>query len=149
MTHTKYNQSGRAPQDRSLIDSTQANQWTVTPKQQSFVEYWLSSDSTSFGNAYKSAIRAGYSHHYAKVITSQHTNLLWVREARRMLVTLQPDHITYQLQKIAMNASDISDRLSALDKLARIHGMYTHRLDSTSYTIINSVPRPSSDAVSL
>ncbi len=128
------------------MESEQANQWTVTPKQQRFVEYWLSSNSISFGNAYKSAIRAGYSHHYAKVITAQHTNLLWVRDARRRLVHMQPDHITYQLQELAMNASETSVRLTALDKLARIHGMYTRKLDTADYTIISSVPRPISDS---
>lgn len=142
MLYLKNSKIGKPPQDRNLAESNQANQWTVTPKQLIFAEYWLSSNSTSFGNAYQSAIRAGYSHNYARIITAQHTNLEWLRDAKRRLVTLEPEHITLQLQDMAMNAREDSIKLLALDKLAKIQGMYSRKVNTANFTFVNNVPRP-------
>lgn len=55
-----------------------------TPRQAQFIEFWNDPKSETFGNAYGSALRAGYAESYAKLISS--VGLQWVSEAnaRRM-----------------------------------------------------------------
>lgn len=52
-------------------------------RQSAFLEYYLSPKSETFGNAYKSALKAGYSDEYAQVITVQATRLISEVESRR------------------------------------------------------------------
>lgn len=52
------------------------NQYTVDPRQALFVQYYLDSESETFANGLKSAIKAGYSEEYAKVLTAKMPNWL-------------------------------------------------------------------------
>jgi len=134
---------GLRPDNRRTNNAEFSNQWVSTPKQQLFIKYWLDSDSTSFGNAYQSALRAGFSKNYARIITSRYTGLDWLSEYKRNLINVQPAHIIIQLQEIALKDASSSVRLSALDKLARIHGIYPrHKVSEERIQFENNVPRP-------
>ena len=53
----------------------------LTPQQRLFKKYYLNPTSSTFGNAYQSALKAGFEENYAKVITAQ--NLDWFNEILR------------------------------------------------------------------
>lgn len=59
----------------------------LTPQQVDFIKYYNNPDSETYNNAYRSAIKAGFSEEYAQVITSR--SLEWMSESvgrrKRML----------------------------------------------------------------
>ena len=59
----------------------QANQYQPDPRQQLFLSHYLDPKSSTFSNAYQSAIKAGYEHEYAKTILNQDTD--WLSESIR------------------------------------------------------------------
>lgn len=113
----------------------------VSKRQRNFIKYWLQTDSDSFGNAYQSALRAGYPKTTARVITA--SNPEWIRVAKAQLIReLQPDHIYGGLQQIALTGSD-ANKLRALELMAKIKGMFIDRTQSeVNVTFTNKVPRP-------
>jgi len=143
----KDRRAGLPVSERTLSKfNGRGNQWKITPKQQLFIQYWLESSSPSFGNAYQSAVSAGFSKHYAHKITADSTSVEWIGVARTRLTTLEPEHISMGIQEIAINATDTADKLRALDMLAKVHGMYRKQiLRNTEIKFINSVPRPSNE----
>jgi phage terminase small subunit len=52
----------------------------LNPQQLAFKENYTNPNSETFGNAYRSALNAGFSDEYAKVITSPSAELQWVSE---------------------------------------------------------------------
>lgn len=139
----KDRRQGLAVKDRkySTVEKN-GNQWTVTPKQMRFVELWLNPDSDSFGNAYQSALAAGFSTSVAKNITTNAWNLLWVKEARGRLTKFTPEHIVRKLEQKTNSKRD-SDSIRALEVLARIQGMFVDRtISQVDVTFTNAVPRP-------
>lgn len=142
MRHLHDKRRGNAYQYRSLVDTNNANQWIQTPKQQRFIELWLNPSSVSFSNAYRSALNAGYSESYARKITARYTGLKWISDSKRSLSKLQPNDIILELQFLALSGSQDRDRLTALDKLARIQGMYSRSPQVKDIKFVNDVPRP-------
>jgi len=59
----------------------------LTPQQSQFKEFYLDPKSETFGNAYRSALRADYSDEYSKNITSHGTD--WLSEIIRDYERLQ------------------------------------------------------------
>lgn len=119
-------------------------------KQRLFIELWLNpSNQDTFGNAYQSAIEAGFSESYARVITGNALNVEWVQQAKELLLgALSPDHIYQGLQHVAMTAKQDRDRLRALELMAKIQGMFIDRsLQQINVSFTNSVPRPITDDV--
>ena len=57
----------------------QANQWTTDPRQELFLKNYLNPKSETWGNAMQSAIKAGYTEEYAKVMISR--DLDWLSES--------------------------------------------------------------------
>ena len=118
------------------------NQWTSDPRHDLFAQYWLTPTSDTFGNAYQSAIQAGFSPHYAKQITSNALSLEWVKDATSKLNKYNPYHITKLLEKHSTTGKD-TDRLKAIDMLAKINGMYVDRsVQQIDVTFTNNTPRP-------
>lgn len=114
----------------------------ATPKQQKFLDNWLIPSSETFGNAYQSAIKAGFSPHYAQKITAKSTDLDWMGEIRRQ-TTLKPIHIIKQLEHISLFAPQIRDQLTAISILTKVHGMQTSNINhDVSVKFVNTVPRP-------
>lgn len=115
-----------------------------TRRQKYFIEYWMNPESPSYGNAYQSAIRAGYSDNAARVITGNAKGLQWVQDAKKLMVAdLQPEHIYLGIQHVAEQAGQDRDKLRAYELLAKIRGMFIERSQSeVNVRFTNSVPRP-------
>jgi hypothetical protein len=140
----KDRRSGVPVKKRTIGSSDRGNQWIITPKQLKFIELWLEPTSATFGNAYQSAIAAGFSKDYAIKITANSTDVEWIGDARRRLTTFQPEHTVRSIQNLAQNAQQERDRLRALDMLARLQGLYIERVhQQIDVSFTNSVPRPS------
>lgn len=101
-----------------------------------------------FGNAYRSAIKAGFSEQTARSITSQSQNKLWIQESYQRLVSFKPEHTIKQLEDIALNSEYDRDRLKALEMIGKIQGIFIDRVQSeVQVTFTNSVPRPHREPV--
>lgn len=108
-----------------------------------FISNWLDPTSKTWGNAYQSAIEAGFSPHYARVITTDFKNIEWVQQAKNVLKQFTPMHIIQGFQHEAVQAQASRDRQNALDKLAKINGLYIERSQSEiNVNFTNNVPRP-------
>lgn len=138
----KDRRQGLEPAKRKMA-SKQANQWTVTPKQIKFVELWLTPGSETFGNAYQSAVKAGYSPNHAKDITTNTQNLEWVQEAKQRLITLEPSHTIKALEQLALHSRQERDRIKALELIGKIQGLFIDRsISHIDVQFTNDVPRP-------
>lgn len=133
---------------KDLIESNNQILHKPTKRQKKFIEYWLNPTSSTYGNAFQSAVQAGYSDKSARVITGNARNLQWVQEAKKLLVAdLQPEHIYLGIQHLAETSRQERDRLRAYELMAKIKGMFIERSQSeVSVTFTNSVPRPVIDA---
>ena len=121
-------------QDKSL----QANQWQNTPQQQKMMEYWLTPGSSTFGNAYLSALEAGYNPSYALKISAPSTNNKWLSEYRNQ-ANFNENHLRKLLQSIATSdnldsKSPADTQVKAIEVLAKILG-----LTDTNKTQINNI----------
>lgn len=139
----KDRRQGLEPNKRSQVVAKQANQWTITPKQIKFVELWLTPGSETFGNAYQSALKAGFTHEYAKVITSDAQGLEWVQAAKKRLITLEPSHTIKALEHMALHSSQDRDKIKALELVGKIQGLFVDRsIQHIDVQFTNEVPRP-------
>lgn len=103
-----------------------------------------------FGNAYQSAIKAGFAETTARTIVSETENKLWIKEAYQRLVSFKPEHTIKQLEDIALNSEYDRDRLKALEMIGKIQGIFIDRVQSDiQVTFTNSVPRPHTEAVDI
>lgn len=71
----------------------------LTPRQAEFIKLWINPKSETFGNAYASAIKAGFSEQYAKLITTRECK--WMDEANRRRIRM--------LDKAEGNLESITD----------------------------------------
>ena len=134
---------GLKPSERTLSKEEKAgNQWTLTPKQIQFAQNYFEPDSPTFSNAYQSAIKAGYTEWTARQITSNALNLQWIKDASRQLAKMEPKHIVKKLEALT-NANKDSDKIRALELLARVNGLFIDRsIQHVDVQFTNAVPRP-------
>ena len=140
------NNTGLKPKDRKLAKPKNgklvANQWQGTPQQNEFMAYWLEPDSETFGNAYKSAIKAKYSNHYAMIISSPTVNNKWLSEYIRRL-NLTEDHIKAGISQLALKVNDSRSpddtRLKAYEILAKITGMIDNKSGVTNNILVQPI----------
>lgn len=97
----------------------------LKPKQKLTIDNWLSPDSETFGNLYRSAIKAGFKHTYALNLTS--LKPLWLSETLDQQI-LDPEHIKQGVQAIATNPnldsrSPADTNLKAYELLGRYAGL--------------------------
>lgn len=113
--------------------------WKGDKRQRLFIENWISPESETFGNAYQSARRAGFSNSYALNITNLAPS--WLSENIERL-NLEQEHIKQGIQKLAINApnskSPDDTRLKAYETLAKITGMIDNK--NTNITQVNVQP---------
>ena len=129
------NRKGKKFNDREVApvedDGTvaQANQWRATEKQLKWLKYYLDpKEKETYGNAYQSGIKAGYSPSYSEVITRPSVGLQWVESARTIMRTLKPDHLRNVLEEIALGEYEkTSDRIAAIKLLGVEQGMFTEK----------------------
>ena len=139
----KDRRQGLATSDRPKTTTKKnSNQWISDPRQDAFVNFWLTPGSDTFGNAYQSAIKAGYSTYHAKNITTNALSLEWIKEAKGRLAKFTPEHIVKKLEALT-NASKDSDKIRALELLARVNGLFIDRsVQHIDVQFTNAVPRP-------
>lgn len=138
---------GLKPKDRKMTVKPQegkqltANQWQATPQQNLFMALWLEPTSDTFGNAYQSAIQAGYSNTYAIQLSSPAVGNKWIQEYAKGTI-MDTEHIrnaiqdVYRNPKVFNNAKSPADtRLKALELLAKI----THLIDNKNTTNVTVV----------
>lgn len=105
----------------------QPNQWQGTPQQEEFLVRYMDPKSPTFANPYKSAMEAGYSESYARIIAQPSVNRQWIAEARD-IISMQPEHIVQGLQEFALDPSKKDEiRLRALELLGKSKGIFVER----------------------
>ena len=121
----------------------------LTPRQYKFVELWLDpTNKETYANAYQSALSAGFSPSYARILTTNALGLEWVAEAKKQLAVYEPEHIYRAFQDVASSAGQDRDRLKALELMGKARGMFVDRVQSdVQVTFINDVPRPKSEDI--
>ena len=106
----------------------QGNQWQATQRQQDWLQYYMDpAEKETWGNAYQSALKAGYSESYARNIMNPSLALQWVQQAKN-IVRLNPEHLKMALVKIinAEYAKD-SDKIAAIKLLGTDQGMFVQK----------------------
>lgn len=105
------------------------------PRQLALFDFYLDPDSLCYGNAYQSAIRAGYSESYAKVFMAR-SNSWFVRTmSENVRKGPDSDDIVDRLFTEAKDARASKDRIRALEILAKIQKLFS---DGTNVQINNS-----------
>lgn len=126
----------------------------IDPRQDLFARLYMmpkinGKHNSYFGNAYQSAIEAGYNESYALRIATPNEGTKWIREAYAKHTKLTGEHIVKGIEDIALDPEEYTrDRLKSYDMLAKIKGMYIERVQNeVTVTFTNSVPRPVIDIV--
>lgn len=103
-----------------------ANQWTNSPQQNEFLRYYLDPEQEeTWGNAYISATKAGYSESYASSIINVAPQ--WIQQANN-IVKLNPEHLKQALASIANSKMEkASDRIQAIKLLGIDQGMFVQK----------------------
>lgn len=116
----------------------------LNKRQRKFMDLWLGDPTLdTYGNAYQSAIEAGFSDTSARTITGKTRNLQWIQDGIRLYASLEPEHIYLAMQKEALASKASRDRLKALELMAKIRGMFIDRNETkVAVTFTNAVPRP-------
>lgn len=123
--------SGKKPSKRLISTNNKpvANQWRNTPQQQKCMEYWLEPTSSTFGNMYLSALKAGYAPSYAIQISAPAINNKWIQEYTNQ-VSFTQNHIEKLLQDLANNPEQFNNskspadtRIKALEVLSKVKGL--------------------------
>ena len=115
-----------APGETGKISKIYANQWTNSPQQNEFLRYYLDPEQKeTWGNAYHSAIKAGYSESYSSSIIGVAPQ--WIQQANN-IVRLQPEHLKQALASIAGSKYEkASDRIQAIKLLGLDQGMFVQK----------------------
>ena len=106
----------------------QSNQWQATQRQQAWLKFYMDPrEKPTWGNAYQSAISAGYSETYARNILSDSVALQWVQQARNIM-RLNPEHLKLSLvQIINSDMARDSDKIQAIKLLGTDQGMFVQK----------------------
>jgi biotin-(acetyl-CoA carboxylase) ligase len=107
-----------------------ANQWQSTPKQKLFMSYYIDPNSKTFGNAYKSAIQAGYNESYAVQIASPAVSNKWIQDYTSKS-NLSIEHLKEVVTDIIRGNIDSKDytatQLKAIELYAKLDGLLIER----------------------
>lgn len=129
----QVSKDGKKPNVRALAKETkeelaQGNQWQATQRQQDWLNYYMNPrEKETWGNAYQSAIKAGYSESYANRIVSESTALEWVKQARNIM-RLNPEHLKAALNGIITGEySKDADKIAAIKLLGLEQGMFVQK----------------------
>ena len=121
---------GKKFTNRAIVNKSEAqpNQWQSTKRQQDWLLYYLDPEhKDTWGNAYQSAIKAGYSESYARNIMSPSLALQWVQQAKN-IIRLNPEHLKFALAEIIGNKYEkASDRIAAIKLLGVDQGMFVQK----------------------
>lgn len=111
----------------------------LQPKQRLTIEYWLDPASETFGNLYKSCLKAGFARTYALNVSNLNPN--WLSETIEQ-VELKPEHIKQGITRIAtgdINSKSVDDtRLKAYELLGRYAGI-DNKGTTTNITLVQPI----------
>lgn len=116
--------------------------WKGNKKQRLFIEYWVNPQSETFGNAYKSGLKAGFSNSYSLNLTSLAPR--WLSENIEKL-NLYEEHIKQGIYDIALNTnlsnskSPNDTKLKAYEALADIHGLIGKNKGVTNNILVQPI----------
>lgn len=139
----KSPEAGLKPKDRKLATSSKgkltANQWQNTPQQNTFMAAWLDPDSPTFGNAHRSALKAGYSANYALQVASVGNQ--WITDYHKAS-KLHLEHLEQKLISMingTPNSKSPDDtKVKAIELIARLGGMVNNN-NTTNVTIVQPI----------
>lgn len=95
----------------------------LDPRQELFIDSYFNVNSKTFGNCYKSAIKAGYSDLTARNLT--HNKPTWLSEKIGELKVMEPELLVLKLSQIINNSTETTaNKLKAIDMLMKHNGMY-------------------------
>lgn len=114
----------------------------LQPKQKLTIENWLNRDSETFGNLYKSAVKAGFRPSYALNIASNKP--LWLWETMETTLKLEQEHIIQGVQNIATNPyvdsrSPADTNLKALELLGNWSGLSPQSKGVTNNILVQPI----------
>lgn len=96
-------------------------------RKQDFLKYyWTPAETETFGNVYQAALKAGYSESYARLMASPSVGNKWIREYQNGS-DLSAEHILSAIESIAVRSWKDSDKLRALELLAKLKGMLVEK----------------------
>lgn len=113
-------------------------------RQLNFTTYYMDTSSSTYSNALKSALKAGYSQQYAEKITS--TMPKWLSENIGNNDTVTIDEIIQGI-KAETQSEKASDRLRAWELLAKSKGMFTHKVELKSDDGDTTLPQELIDTI--
>lgn len=116
----------------------------LNKRQRKFMDLWLGDPTLdTYGNAYQSAIQAGFSEASARTITGKVRNLQWIQDGIQLYASLEPEHIYLAMQTEALTAKASRDRIKALELMGKFRGMFVDKTESKiQVQFTNAVPRP-------
>lgn len=119
---------GKAPSIRKMASlEEQGNQWQATPRQLKFIDAYMDPRSETFGNAYQSGIKAGFSESYSQNLMKPSVGLKWVEQAYNIM-TLEKPHLMMQLSQIIVDPyAKASDKISAIKTYGQEKGMFVEK----------------------
>lgn len=130
---------GKVPALRRQDDqAVTSNQHVTNPQQDLFLDAYLLPDSPTFGNAYKSALKAGYGDDYARQILSPAVGNQWIKENTRFK-NLSYDHLTALVDDIATTKYNPHIRLKAIELSAKLKGLMIEKKQVESKVITVSL----------
>lgn len=126
--------------NNGLTDKKPLKPVKLKPKQKLTIEYYFDRHSETFGNLYKSALKAGFRPSYALNIASNKP--LWLSETVESTLKLEADHIIQGVQAIALGDSINSrspddTRLKAFETLGNWAGLSQQQ--QTNVTIVQPI----------
>jgi hypothetical protein len=135
--------------ETNKLTKTAPKKIKLTKRQYEFVKLWLDpTNKETYANAYKSALNAGFSPSYSKIITADSLKLPWIQEAKKQLAAYEPEHIYRGFQDIAQHGKQDRDRLKALELMGKARGMFVDRVQSdVNVRFVNDVPRPETERI--
>lgn len=93
-------------------------------RKQTFLASYYDPTSETYGNKYRSGLKAGFSDSYSKVLATPGTGNDWVKIDNYVnKQAMTPEHIMQSFERIALHSPKEENKIKALETLARIQGM--------------------------
>jgi len=95
----------------------------LAPRQEQFIANYFDADSPTFGNCYRSAVRAGYSEQTAR--NFMHLKPAWLSENIGNYAPLEPQQLLEKLSQIISSPTETTqNKLRAIDMMMKHRNMY-------------------------
>ena len=135
MPRRQVKKDGLKPDQRPVIADEEGelqaggNQWVANERQLKWLEYYMNPrEKETYAKPYDAAIKAGFSHHYARQIMSNSRALDWVKSAKSIMRSMNTEHLRSQLEDIAISKNESTrDRIQAIKLLGTDQGMFVQK----------------------